>query len=202
MDRASAAAVQGGHTFTQLAAGYQHTCGLTTAGAIYCWGYGSSGSIGDDHRDESAAPVTVDGVPGLTRLGEALYPTCALDGAGSAWCWPTSFGVSVAHQIGGATGLVSATGPCGLRVTGEMLCWGRNSGWFGDGTYEVQTENAVPGGNGIRFAEVSFGLSGTACGIALDGTTYCWGNSFDTSLGSPDSRGDLATLPLKLYGSP
>jgi alpha-tubulin suppressor-like RCC1 family protein len=203
MDRTTAVAVQGGHVFTQLAAGSQHTCGLTAGGAIYCWGYGGNGSMGDNHRDESAAPVTVDDVPDLTRLGGAVYPTCALDGAGTAWCWPTSFGAPAAHQIGGATGLVSTTGPCGLRATGEMLCWGSNySGWFGDGTYSVQTETAVPGGNGIRFSEVSFGSSGTACGIALDGTTYCWGNAFGTSLGSPDSRGDLATLPLRLYGAP
>ena len=55
-----------------------------------------------------------------------------------------------------------------------------------------------------RFAEVSFGMSGTACGVALDGAASCWGSGFRASLGSPESPGDGegSTLPLKLYGSP
>jgi alpha-tubulin suppressor-like RCC1 family protein len=189
-DRASAVPVQGGRVFSAITAGYYHTCGLTAIGAVYCWGNGSHGSMGDNLRDESAAPVSVDGTPALTQLGVGGAPsTCGLDGSGSVWCWPTSFETPTAYQIAGATGLVTMQGPCGLRATGEMLCWGSNSsGWFGNGTVDTNSETAVSGGNGIRFTEVSFGLSGYACGIAVDGATYCWGGS--------------ATLPLKLYGSP
>ena len=199
--RSTAVAVSGGHVFTRITAGYSHTCGLTAAGAIYCWGYGSSGSMGDDKRDGSAAPVDVDGTPNLTWLAAGLYGGCGLDAAGSAWCWPDSFSEPGTSQIGGATGLVTITGPCGLRADGEMLCWGDNSGgWFGDGTYNVSRETAVPGGNGLRFSEVSFGHWGAACGITLDGANYCWGSAF--SLGSPEGNGETATLPVKLYGSP
>jgi alpha-tubulin suppressor-like RCC1 family protein len=201
---ASAVPVQGGHVFTRITAGSAHTCGLAAIGSIYCWGNGSLGSMGDDNRDESADPVEVDGIPSLTRLGPAA-PTsaCGLDAAGSAWCWPTSFDISSARRIDGATGLVSTTGVCGLRMTGEMLCWGSNQpGWFGDGTFQVEKQAAVPGGSGVLFREVSFGLSGSACGVAVEGAAYCWGSAFGTSLGSPESRGELATLPLSLYGSP
>jgi hypothetical protein len=84
-----------------------------------------------------------------------------------------------------------------------MLCWGENgSGWFGDGTYNVRRETAVPGGDGLRFSEVGFSLFGTACGITLDGANCCWGSAIGTSLGSPDGNGEMATLPVKLYGSP
>lgn len=38
--------VLGGHTFVQLAAGRRHTCGLTSEGAIYCWGMNEAGQIG------------------------------------------------------------------------------------------------------------------------------------------------------------
>ena len=62
-------------------------------------------------------------------------------------------------------------------------------------------DTAVPGGNGIRFADVSFSLFGEGCGIALDGAAYCWGGT-GGALGSPQSTGEIATLPLKLYGSP
>ena len=204
IDRTAPVAVEGSRVFTQITAGSAHTCGLTTAGQIYCWGYGSLGSRGDGRRDESAAPVDVDGVPLLTQFGASPYTaTCGLDAAGSAWCWPTSWDTPGARQISGATGLVMTAGPCGLRAGGEMLCWGSNySGWFGNGRYNVSSEAAVAGGNGTRFVEVSFGLDGTACGIAVDGVAYCWGSSFGTSLGSPESNGETATLPLRLYGSP
>jgi alpha-tubulin suppressor-like RCC1 family protein len=203
VDRETAVAVQGGHVFARLAVGYEHSCGLTTAGAIYCWGHGSYGSMGDDNRDESGDPVSVDGTPPLIRIGAGPWTGCGLDGSGAAWCWPLSFFERGLRQVPGAAGLVSTTGPCGLRSTGEMLCWGDNfSGWFGDGTYNRATASAVAAGNGLRFAEVSFSLGGTACGITLDGESYCWGNGFGTSLGSPADNGEVATIPVKLYGSP
>src|SRR5450830_927166 len=36
-----------GSTFTALTARYQHTCGLTSAGTAYCWGYNGYGQLGD-----------------------------------------------------------------------------------------------------------------------------------------------------------
>ncbi|HET8762667.1 MAG TPA: Ig-like domain-containing protein, partial [Gemmatimonadales bacterium] len=149
-DRAAPVQVQGGHTFVQIAAGWYHTCGRTAAGEIWCWGYGSYGQMGDDHRDESALPVAVDGLPAATGIASG----CAL-AAGTAWCWPTSFLEPVAREIPGAGSLASLTGPCGLRSTGDMLCWGSNySGRFGNGTYQTRYDNAVVSGNSIRFSEV------------------------------------------------
>src|SRR5664280_2694785 len=45
-DRQTPVAVQqGGVTFTSITAGYRHTCGLTGAGAAYCWGYNGHGEL-------------------------------------------------------------------------------------------------------------------------------------------------------------
>jgi hypothetical protein len=196
-DRAAPVQVQGGHTFVQIAAGWDHTCGRTAAGELWCWGYGSYGQMGDDHRDESAFPVAVDGLPMSTDITGA----CALS-AGTAWCWPTSFLEPVAREIPGAGSLVSLTGPCGLRSTGDMLCWGSNySGRFGNGTYQTRYDNAVVSGNSIRFSEVSFGMYGAACGIALDGATYCWGDTYYLALPAPEAGAGYATVPVKMLGS-
>ncbi len=195
-DRAAPVQVQGGHIFVQLAAGWNHSCGRTTAGEVWCWGDGSWGRMGDDHRDESAAPVTVDGAPALTAVSDR----CALS-AGAAWCWPTSFDAPAARQIAGATSLASLTGSCGLRSTGEMLCWGSNySGWFGNGTYNNGYASAVAGGSDVRFREISFGNYGAACGIALDGATFCWGDTYYLPLPAPDATGGYATVPVKMVG--
>lgn len=175
-ERTDPVPVQGGHSFVQLAAGFAHTCGLTETGEIWCWGDGSLGQMADDHRDESAAPLPVNGLASAAEVAG----TCALDAAGSVWCWPTASTHSpVAYQISGATGLVSLAPSCGLRANGELICWRFNeNGQFGNGTFNTSYDGAVAGASGIHFKEVSLGDAGAACGIGLDGKTYCWGGAY------------------------
>src|SRR2546428_331567 len=39
--------VAGGVTFAAVSAGALHSCGISTAGAAYCWGYNTFGQLGD-----------------------------------------------------------------------------------------------------------------------------------------------------------
>jgi len=55
----SPVAVVGGLAFKELSAGFYHTCGLTTAGAAYCWGYGVDGRLGNGIGDHQLTPVAV-----------------------------------------------------------------------------------------------------------------------------------------------
>ena len=45
--------------FASLAAGYDHTCGLTSAGAAYCWGRNDYGQVGDGTTIERGTAVLV-----------------------------------------------------------------------------------------------------------------------------------------------
>lgn len=54
--------VAGGLSLAQVSAGYQHTCGRTSAGKIWCWGDNTYGQLGDGTRTDRAAPVEVAGV--------------------------------------------------------------------------------------------------------------------------------------------
>jgi alpha-tubulin suppressor-like RCC1 family protein len=51
--------VAGGLTFAVLSAGLDHTCGLTSSGAAYCWGNNTSGQLGDGSTALHFVPVAV-----------------------------------------------------------------------------------------------------------------------------------------------
>jgi alpha-tubulin suppressor-like RCC1 family protein len=55
--------VSGGLTFTTLALGDAHTCGVVADGHVYCWGRNDDGELGDGTTAPSAAPVLSQFVP-------------------------------------------------------------------------------------------------------------------------------------------
>ena len=54
-------AVVGGLYFKQLSAGTHHTCGKTTAGVGYCWGYNAWGRLGDGTWTDRLVPTAIGG---------------------------------------------------------------------------------------------------------------------------------------------
>jgi alpha-tubulin suppressor-like RCC1 family protein len=86
--------VAGGLAFRALAAGgiqaLDYTCGVTTAGAGYCWGYNADGQLGDGSTTIRTTPVAVLG--GLTFLGLSAgdFHTCGITTDG-AYCWGSNF---------------------------------------------------------------------------------------------------------------
>src|SRR5439155_1361606 len=57
-------AVSGGLTFTAVSTSDNHTCGVTTSGAAYCWGWNNSGGLGDGTTGrDRLTPVAVSGRP-------------------------------------------------------------------------------------------------------------------------------------------
>jgi alpha-tubulin suppressor-like RCC1 family protein len=75
--------------FSTITTGYYHTCGLTTAGSAYCWGYNAYGQLGDGSTVPDS-PLRVAVAGGLTfstgALSAGRYHTCGRVGA-QAWCW-------------------------------------------------------------------------------------------------------------------
>jgi alpha-tubulin suppressor-like RCC1 family protein len=57
--RTSPITVFGGLSFTLLSAGWNHTCGITTRGAAFCWGAGGSGRLGNSFAVTSNRPMRV-----------------------------------------------------------------------------------------------------------------------------------------------
>ena len=55
--------IAAGLNFSGLAAGSYHTCGLASAGVVYCWGSNQYGQLGRGAFDYSTVPVKVAGQP-------------------------------------------------------------------------------------------------------------------------------------------
>jgi alpha-tubulin suppressor-like RCC1 family protein len=191
-------AVPGGLTFAAISGGGQHTCGLTTGGAAYCWGADFNGQLGNGNTADTSAPVAVTGGLTFKAVSAGIEHTCGLTTGGAIYCW----GNNVAGELGnGAPGYpvitptvvlggltFAAVGAgyddaCGLTTGGAAYCWGYNKyGELGNGDTTVSTVPVAVAG-GLSFVALSTGYFHT-CGLASGGRAYCWGGNFAGELGN------------------
>ena len=83
-------AAPAGVKFTRISVGSYTTCGLTTAGAIYCWGRNEGGLLGDGSTADRLDPRPVIAPPGVTFTTLAVSPgafACATGSDEAGYCW-------------------------------------------------------------------------------------------------------------------
>lgn len=185
-----------GLTFQSIGAGSSFTCGLTPAGAAYCWGAGRRGELGGGDTVDSPVPVPVAGGITFRSLAVGSSHACALTGDGAAYCWGrNSFGavgdgsttlrsapVAVRGGLAFASIAAGFESTCGVTTSGAGYCWGFNVvGQVGDGTLTDRTAPTAISGE-LRFRSLSPGL-GATCGVTTSDALYCWGANSDGALG-------------------
>ena len=210
-DRLAPTQVTGGLTFAALGTGGgPHTCGVTTSGAAYCWGFNFSGQLGDGTTTDRLVPTAVAGGLTFAALSEGRLHTCGVTTSGAAYCW----GLNLNGELGDGTttdrlvptavagGLTfaalseGANHTCGVTTSEAAYCWGNNSlGELGDGTL-IDQSVPTPVAGGLTFATVSAGYNHT-CGLTTSGAAYCWGWNFSGQLGDGTTTGpQLVPTPV------
>ncbi len=175
-------------TFATVAAGFGHTCGVTSGGAAYCWGLNDGGGLGDGTTISRMTPVLVAGGFTWATVSVGDFDTCGARIGEGAYCW----GGNLYGQLGDGTTLnrpspalggllpsfatvsAGAGHSCGVLPGGAGSCWGDNSeGELGDGTGTQRKSPALVAG-GLTFTAVNAGVYHT-CGVTTAGAAYCWG---------------------------
>lgn len=207
-------AVLGGLTFQTISAGGGHTCALSTTGAAYCWGLGSSGQLGNGSTTNRATPFPVSGGHTFTRLTVGYAHTCGLVANGTLYCWGNNFwgqlgigsntnqSTPVATTGGRTFVRVSAGGShtCALvTVPGAAYCWGTNeNGEVGDGTTITRTApTLVSGGRIYQGIAVGFYHS---CAFTAQFFAYCWGMGSGGQVGN-GTYDEVVAVPAAVAGN-
>ncbi len=80
-------AVAGTRRYSQLGAGYTHSCAVTFAAKAFCWGFNGSGQLGDGTGTTRSVPTAVIGGVPLTKVSAGVMHSCGVTAAGKAYCW-------------------------------------------------------------------------------------------------------------------
>lgn len=183
-----------------IAAGGDHTCYLTEAGGVKCWGRNDYGQLGNNSTvQKSYAPVDVVGLEsGVQAIAAGRYHTCAITGSGSVKCWGgnsmgqlgdgTYTNRNAPVDVSSLTDTIVAIAPgayrtCVLTSGGSVKCWGWNAyGGLGNGS---KTGSLTPV-DVVGLAEPVAAISGTShhtCALTVSGSVKCWGRNNDGQLG-------------------
>jgi alpha-tubulin suppressor-like RCC1 family protein len=211
-----------GVVVTAITMGTSHTCALTAAGGVLCWGDNFQGELGDGTTTNRSMPVAVSGLTsGVTAIAAGFEFTCAVTSGGGVVCWgfnndgqlgnntttsnktPVAVVDSNGVAITAATAITAgASHACAVTSSGTVLCWGLNGqGQLGDNTTTSRSTALAVAGNWANVTVTAVTASGLhTCALTGGGTVLCWGDNFYGQLGDGTTTNRLVPVVSGLAG--
>ncbi|WP_374028871.1 hypothetical protein [Bdellovibrio bacteriovorus] len=188
-DVAALVTVSGNPTFASVETGVDHTCAITTLGALYCWGTNATKQLGDGTNTQRASPVLADASNQYVMVSLGYQHTCGITTANKLRCW----GSNMFGQIGTGTtgGTINPTeidsannykyvaarneSTCAITTTHKLRCWGHNgSNQLGISGATFNAPQDVDAAT--DYSSIALG-SNHACAITMAGQLKCWGTN-------------------------
>lgn len=186
-------------TWVQVSTGGAHTCGVTSEGALYCWGNNKDGQLGDDTLNSTSQPVGVATLSyDVVEVAAGSSHTCARLKSGELYCWGSNtfgqlgIGTPESHRFPAlVSGLPSGVNKvtaglghtCAILDSGPVYCWGNNlAGALGDGSTESSRSPVAAPRLSHGAIQIAAGVL-HSCALIESGAAYCWGNNANGELG-------------------
>jgi alpha-tubulin suppressor-like RCC1 family protein len=148
--------------YTTITASFDHTCGLITGGAAYCWGLQE---YPNDFTQLNHTPVQFAPGHEFAALYNGWSIQCGRKADSSIWCWglllPPIRAPMTADIIDAS---VSSSTVCMLESVGAVHCWN-----------PVYARSSAPAvlQNVPAFTSIAAGR-GRMCGLSGGGELWCW----------------------------
>lgn len=156
-----------------VSTGHYHSCAITAAGALYCWGRNSHGQLANGNTTDIPAnwslqtPITQD-ADDWTTVAVGASHSCGIKNTDELWCW----GDNATDQMGNnAATKPSQTSPIQVMETQATE--------EAPGTPFAAKAVAVGGYNNTS----DHAAGGHTCAIKTDDTLWCWGENNTSQLG-------------------
>ncbi len=160
--------------FRQIAAGENHSCGITNSNKTYCWGRNNYGQLGDNSTNTSLVPIDITDSGALSGktvkfIGVGDAHTCAITSDNYVYCW----GWNDYGQVGDNS-FSTRQVPTAIYTSGFL--------------------------SGKTISSLAVGYRHN-CVITSDNKAYCWGYDNDGQLGNNSTTDSAVPVAVTTSGA-
>lgn len=214
----------------EIYGGSYNLCAINNSNRLYCQGFNETGTTGTGTYSAVTTMTPVSNPSTFTVLaGDNTVSlkwgqhACAINASNSMYCWGKNdrgqvakanttlyyANIQLVNHFSDFTQVATGNNfTCGLRSTGNVVCWGDNTyGQLGDATTTPRingdyTTVVTPGAGSTPLSnikEISAGRN-HMCAVANSGNLYCWGRNDFGQVGNGNQINQPRAIQLLASG--